>query len=123
LNKSELARAVGKASAYITGIENGTESPPSVETSMKIASVLRLTNDETKEFVYRSVTEKIKPEELSAIQSYRAGFLAEQALKGEIHGHISAEAECPLCHKSINIDVQGNDISVTGKAVTKARVK
>lgn len=123
LNKSELARAIGVTPEYIMMVESEKNSVPSQDTLRKICDILSLDKDQRKEFLYSAVSEKLDPAVMDIIQDYRSGFLADQAIKESYHGHISAEAECPLCHKTLNIEVKGRDVAITGKSTTKARIK
>lgn len=121
LNKTELAKSVGVSPSYIMNVEREETTPPSKQTIELICENLKLNKEERRELLYAAVTDKIKPEVLSVIQDYRAGFIAEQAIKEGIHGHQTAYAECPYCHKDFAIDVKGEDITVTGKVITKAK--
>ena len=120
LNKSELARRIGVSPEYIMNMEKG-KSHPSRETLNLICDALSVDKDQRKEFLYSAISEKLDPYVLEIIQDYRAGFIAERAIKEGIHGHLSANAECPYCHKDFAIDVKGEDITVTGKISTKAK--
>lgn len=123
LNKSELARAVGVTPEYIGMVEKGAVSIPNKEMIDKICDALKLSKEQKHELLYAAVQEKIDPYVQEVIQEHYRQHLSDQGASGNYHGHTTAEAECPHCHKSISIGVRGKEIEVSGKISTKTRIK
>ena len=119
--KIDLANAVGIKPEYIVMVEHGDKKPFARATLEKIMDALSLSKDERRELSYAATKERIDEHDLAVIQDYRAGFISDLAIKEGIHGHLTANAECPYCHKDFSIDVKGEDITVTGKVSTKAK--
>jgi transcriptional regulator with XRE-family HTH domain len=119
LSKTDLGRRAGIKPEYIVMVEHGKKKPFSPETLDRLMDALSLNREERADFTYHATIERVKEHDAAILAEHRARFIADQGG----HSHATADAECPYCHKVINIDVTGKDITVTGKITAKARLK
>lgn len=99
INKTDLAKKVGKSAAYLMNIEAGrTKKPPTLDLVEKLSSALNLNTKEQSEFMRTAALERLPKKERAILDNYR---LESSASHAKISPDIIEALQDPVAVKAL----------------------